>query len=59
MLKDPTPRYAHLSFRVTPTEREYVQAFASDAGISVGRLIRRALANETSASQRDAEEGAA
>jgi predicted HicB family RNase H-like nuclease len=43
----PTPRSDHLAFRVTRAEREFVQAAATNAGISVGQLIRRAVARET------------
>jgi hypothetical protein len=53
MLEEPTPRSAFLSFRVTPDEREFVQTVASDAGLSVGQLIRRALARETCVNERD------
>lgn len=42
----PAPRTALLAFRVTSAERRLVQAAASEAGISVARLMRRALARE-------------
>jgi hypothetical protein len=52
MFTDPrprsAPRSAHLTFRLTLAERKIVQAAASDADLSVGQLIRRALAYETS-----------
>jgi uncharacterized protein (DUF1778 family) len=45
----PTPRTALLALRVTSDERRLVQAAASQAGISVARLMRRALAREMAA----------
>jgi uncharacterized protein (DUF1778 family) len=55
MFDDPTPRSAFISFRVTPDEREFVQAAAASAGMSTGRLIRQALAKATRRSDRDEE----
>ena len=59
MFNDPIPRSAFLSFRVTPDEREFVQAAAASAGMSAGRLIRQALAKETRPGERDEEKVAA
>lgn len=56
----PSPRSVYLTFRVTPQERALVQTAASDAGLSIAELVRRALARETSGvGERDEEAVAA
>jgi predicted HicB family RNase H-like nuclease len=45
-LTEPIHRTAQLAVRVRPDEREVVQFAAAEAGISVGRLMRQALAHE-------------
>jgi predicted HicB family RNase H-like nuclease len=46
ILAEPIHRTAQLAVRVRPDEREAVQVVAAQAGISVGRLMRQALARE-------------